>query len=848
MSGGRRAYFTICSLNYMAYALTLHESLNTADADSAGNFVLILADEPDNPEALSELPFEVILAKDLGIPTFWDMAMRYSIMEFNTAIKPAAFKHLMTCRDYSEVVYLDPDIFVVSELSHVHDALSSGVDIVLTPHTTEPLEDGYDPDDLRIMQTGVYNLGFLGCRRSEATLKLLDWWDRRMVADCRVDLENGIFVDQKFMDLAPAFCEAVSILRHPGYNIAYWNLPSRRVTCVDGEWSVNDQSAHFFHFSGIVPGDPTIFSKHQNRYTAEDIGELWEAFLEYLGALARNGHETWRTTPYRYGTFTDGTPIPSIYRSIYQKYVSPTNADYSDVFQADYDLLEEPAEDIEQTGELKVSRVMQEIWEQRPDLRQAFPSSNRQGREAMARWFVASATTEYGLPELAYRRLSKELSASNLVRRTAKPGSKLSQLKRIVSRSAVSIAPTIRPVYRSLPRSWRIKARDSLLNSAAQPSYAAILKGGANREFNPSLATGIDIYGYFSTVSGVGEGARRTALALEKAGIPHQKTEVSIDGGVVSPPSSQTHRVALFHLNADQTPRILDSIGPSRLKGQYRIGYWAWEIEEFPEAWCLSFEYLDEIWVPSEFVRASVAKKTEKPVHMVPHPVEPEPMPRLPQLFGLPEQSFLILCAVDLRSFEARKNPRGMVEAFRLAFPEPLEADPILVVKMSGRETHRDSHAAFTEFIEDDRNIFVIDDLLSDEDWNTLKSSCDAFLSLHRSEGFGLSIAEMMALGKPVVATDYGGSTDFLSHKTGFPVQYSKVPIQPGEYPESAGQMWADADLQQAADYLREISEGGHDSKRADAAAQFLKNHYSLDSIAARITNRFGDIMDKNFG
>ena len=844
MSSSKRAYFTICSLNYLAYALTLHESLVAVDVESASNFSLILVDEPEDPHLLDELPFEVILAKDLDIPTFWDMAMRYSIMEFNTAVKPAAFKHLIRVRGYSQVIYLDPDIFVVKELAHVHEVLDKGAEIVLTPHTTEPLEDGFDPGDLRIMQTGVYNLGFFACRQSASTDKLLDWWDRRMVADCRVDLQNGIFVDQKFMDLAPAFCEAAHILHHPGYNIAYWNLPSRSVQNVGNDWLVNDVHAHFFHFSGVNADDPSVFSKHQNRYSPDDIGSLKSLFLDYLAALTSHRHTEWSKLHYRYSSFDDGASIPAIYRTIYQKYVAPCESDYLSVFTANYDLLNAPSDDVDQEPDLPISRVMLEIWNQRPDLQLTFPISNRQGREAMTRWFIASATSEYGIPETAIDGQKRKLEQNSQPLPSVTPGSRISKLKRRISRIALSLSPAIRPIYRSLPMSWRIKARDGLLISASQPSYASMFKSDTKRSYDKSLKPGVDVYGYFSTVSGVGEGARRMARALSSADVSHQTIEINRDGHLAHSPSTgpNRHKIALFHINADQTPRVLDNIGPSTLKGQYRIGYWAWEVEKFPSAWMLAFDYLDEIWVPSEFVRQSISKVTAKPVVVVPHPVTPVANMAFPKSIALPDDRFVFLCAIDLRSFEARKNPRGMVEAFRRAFPEQSDTDPVLAIKLSGGKVYAAARKALDTLIEADENIIVIDSTLSDDDWSALKANCDAFLSLHRSEGFGLSIAEMLAIGKPVIATNYGGNTDYLSEETGYLVNFSMAEIRPGEYPESAGEYWAEPDIDHAASIIRKIATEPLDLSRTANGKALMERSYSSSAIADRINNRLTEL------
>ena len=187
----------------MAYALTLGRSLRKADPNA--EFVIFLADERPDPTATPDIEFELVPASELPLPYFSDMAVRYSIMEFNTAIKPACFKYLLGERGHVGAVYLDPDIYVLRPLDHVETALREGANLVLTPHALSPLDDGEDPDDLRILRTGAYNLGFAAFSRSKHSLAFLDWWDARLAKDCRVALDDGLFVDQKWMDLAPSY-------------------------------------------------------------------------------------------------------------------------------------------------------------------------------------------------------------------------------------------------------------------------------------------------------------------------------------------------------------------------------------------------------------------------------------------------------------------------------------------------------------------------------------------------------------------------------------------------------------------------------------------------------------------
>lgn len=153
---------------------------------------------------------------------------QYSVLELNTAVKPWAMQYLLE-RGYEKVIYIDPDILLYGPLREVLGLLDSGASIVLTPHLLAPIDDGARPTELDIRRAGTYNLGFCAVKKSPIALNMLSWWQTKLERDCVVDFERGVFVDQSWMDLVPGMFDGVEILRHPGYNVAYWNLAERLV-------------------------------------------------------------------------------------------------------------------------------------------------------------------------------------------------------------------------------------------------------------------------------------------------------------------------------------------------------------------------------------------------------------------------------------------------------------------------------------------------------------------------------------------------------------------------------------------------------------------------------------------
>jgi len=220
------------------------------------------------------LPFEVLALAALRDTRVWGMAERYNVSELCTAIKPLVFQVLMDRHPGPAIVYFDPDIWVTGRLVELERLLASGAQAVLTPHSIDP---SCRPDlraDQTMLQFGIYNLGFLALREGTAARNLVEWWTQRLERDCRIDLADGLYVDQKWADLFPALMDRVGVLRHPGYNVAYWNVLERAVRRTPVGWQVNGQPLRFVHFSGHELTRPEIFSRHApylDRWTVSDL-------------------------------------------------------------------------------------------------------------------------------------------------------------------------------------------------------------------------------------------------------------------------------------------------------------------------------------------------------------------------------------------------------------------------------------------------------------------------------------------------------------------------------------------------------------------------------------------------
>ena len=202
----------------------------------------------------------------------------------------------MTEPGVTSATYLDPDIFVFRPLTAVRAGLAEA-QLALTPHLTRPLLGSAMPNDHAILKSGSFNLGFCAARAEAKVVDLMSWWADRCEFDCRVDLKNGLFTDQRWMDLSPGFVDSLAILRTPTLNLAYWNLEGRTLARSAEGWTVDGEPLGFFHFSGFDPSRPDVLSKHQDRVRVTPGTPLAELLAEYAAAMLRNGHETSRSIP-----------------------------------------------------------------------------------------------------------------------------------------------------------------------------------------------------------------------------------------------------------------------------------------------------------------------------------------------------------------------------------------------------------------------------------------------------------------------------------------------------------------------------------------------------------------------
>jgi glycosyltransferase involved in cell wall biosynthesis len=944
------AVVTIVAKNYLAQARVLMDSVKAQDPEYLR--VVLLVDEVEgrfDPEAED---FAVVLSEDLGIPHSPWFHFKYSVLELSTAVKPFFLSWLFRTYGLQKVIYLDPDIRVYASLRGIGQALDDA-NIVLTPHLTRELNDDLQPGELQILRAGAYNLGFIAVRAHPEVDAFLAWWQSHLYDHCVVDLTRGLFVDQRWIDLAPGLFSGVRILRDDGYNVAYWNAAHRKLSWQEGRVLVNGKPLYFFHFSGYDPHVPEVLSKHQNRISLQSRDDLRLICDEYRQHLAERGFAVTSRWPYSHARFRNGVAIPDVGRHLldeapfllneisdpfsdegFARMLDLWNAPISrsanggqgvtklayrvyrlredvqaampDIFGADHirflewflssgtqehclsepllhgvraaletartnapdasgpvassgdrdlpvicaDLLSRGANDpilrqlnshslegpasINQpaTTDGKPSRLTilaRYIYESRPDLQRVFPDPQGRDEGAYLAWLLYYGRHSYGLTEEFLAPL--RMSLAELRQGLSLSGKLHLDMYAFSMRTAIRVSPITAKL-----RGFRARGLQTR-KSPPRTRTAATLTAPQG----PPPPFGVNVHGYFRAEMGVGQSARNGIDAIAAAGIPytihnHHAVELSQqDRSVAEFSASADYGVDLYFVNADQTAVVHREL--SRTPGRYKIGFWTWELDEFPSEWDGAFHAYDEIWVPSSFCQAAIAARSPVPVVRIPYCVRaPHASKKERADFAIGGDSFVFLSVFDMRSCFDRKNPLAVLRAFKTAFADVTGCE--LVMKVN----HADAAPDKLDLLKAEAagfNIRLIAETFRHEDVAALINLSDCVVSLHRSEGFGLVLGEAMLMEKPVITTSYSGNLDFTTPNTSFLVTYKLREVGFGNAPYAPHCLWADPCVEDAARQMKIV----HDNprlgrERGQAGRVLMERCFSAAAVGALMDAR----------
>ena len=354
---------------------------------------------------------------------------------------------------------------------------------------------------------------------------------------------------------------------------------------------------------------------------------------------------------------------------------------------------------------------------------------------------------------------------------------------------------------------------------------------------------GIQIIGFASLAKGVGESVRSHIRAINI---------LKFNNSVIDLKEKKTFEVKnyykynLFHINADLVPEMYFKLGKNFWEDKYNIGFWLWELEKFPSKWMNSFDYFDEIWVCSDFIYECLKKVSPIPVLKVPISINVKTDEKYNRgYFKLPKEQFLFLSMYDTNSVQERKNPKASIKAFQMAFKKDSKVVG-MVVKVNNAEDRQNEIKEIEKMILGWENIYLICENLSKPEVNGLINSCDSFISLHRSEGFGLVIAEFMYLGKPVIVTDWSGNIDFTNEENSCCVSYDFIELKENFGPYEKGNRWAEANIEEAGEYMKKlVNDKEYYNQKSKLGKQFIKSNFSDECIAGMIRDRIFELENK---
>lgn len=396
---------TIVARNYLAQASALADSFTEACPE--GDFTILVIDlrhervDSDDPRVRVVGPTEAGFTRE----EFDRMAAIYTVVELATAVKPTLLRHLV--RETGEpVAYLDPDIIVFEPLDEI-ERRAREHDIVLTPHTSVPLpDDGKRPHEAAFLEAGVFNLGFIAV--GPGAIAFLDWWAGRLARDCRDATGEGIFVDQKWINLVPCYFPRHYVMRDPEVNVAYWNLPVRHLERRPEGWFVDGRPLVFFHFSGYDPARPHLFSKYQGpdpRIRLEEHPDLRALCDEYAARLEERGHSRLRRSPYALDALPGGMALEPRMRRVYRRALVaceasggplPPNPFDPGGEAAFTDWLATHAGDPADFGSLSIYGVA--AWMEEPGVRSAFPAIPGPDADRLVEWLESGGAASLGMP------------------------------------------------------------------------------------------------------------------------------------------------------------------------------------------------------------------------------------------------------------------------------------------------------------------------------------------------------------------------------------------------------------------------------------------------------------------
>lgn len=728
-------------------------------------------------------PFHTLMPSELGLLEVDRLLLLAPPALLSRYMQVALLARLLEEPDTDGVLLLAPDAEVHAPL----DDLARRVDAhpaVTFPRVAGRLPgDGHRPDGRDLLEAGEVDDGLVAVAATAEGRALCGWWTERVreAIDEATPLRllRSEHVPPRLaaspLGAATRVFGSIASVGDPGWNVSHWNLHERPLARRDSELTAAGEIVRVLRWPGFRADRPWWLSEGGTRVSVLDDPLLSELCGERARRLREAGWLSAAELAADRPELGNGLVFDERLRRLHAE-ASDVGEDFGDVFspagaEAFATWLREPAG---RAGLAGVNRYAMHVWRDRPDVAAAYPDLDADS-EGFRGWLWV-----HGVPEL---RLQAPLLPPA-------PG--------WVDQLTTRIPPVVVTGY----------LRGHLGLGVAARGYVDALRAGDVPLATRSVATD-------PPVDKSGASARRR---------PDERPfeELALPAGVEP-------EVELLCVNADQTPMLIAEAGGGG--NRYRIGHWAWETDAIPERWDAAFDLVDELWVNSGYVAENIARAGNVPVVVIPSPVAaPDPAGAGPPA-EVPD-GFVFLFAFDFFSTLQRKNPLALVEAFKSAFSDG--EGPLLVLKTINAGFRPEAHANLRWAIGGRSDILVLDRTLPEPEMAALFARADCYVSLHRSEGFGLTLAEAMALGKPVIATGFSGNTDFMTPHNSYLVDFEPTEVGPNAEHYPAEGMWAEPSVEHAAQLMREVwSDQEAAAARGERARRDVETTLSHQAVGA---------------
>ncbi|MDQ2648661.1 MAG: glycosyltransferase, partial [Actinomycetota bacterium] len=770
---------TVASASTLAPALVAATSFVACHPDAAFVLVLSSAIEP-LPDIADERIQVRSLAEVVGpVPGWRHLVSALDAFGRCFPARPLVVQGLLEAHEH--VILLSPHSFVIGDLRSLVPTAAAGCGWTVTPTRLDQVadDDQFDFGADHWLHLPRYHDGCMGFDRRAG--ELLTWWASQAFETPRLDHPVPGQIIDRWVDVGVATF-GPEVVRDPGVGVASWNIDERPITRADDGYAINGEAARHLSLPSFDPTRPWVLAAYDARHPRVSLADtpvLAEICEDYALEVTR-----WTTAR------SDNDPMDELVGTL-----APVVREV-----------------------LRFDTAMALRWGHVVPPTPLDPD----GGEAFRAWLAGTTDTPGGMPLIAYALWCARPDCREAFPELGDPDD-VDGFLRWIEENAAALHPEV---------AWH----DFAPRSAPIPRLHRV---GAE-------PIGVDVIGYLSGQFGLGEAGRRLVDALTAAGVPvstiaHRDVDHRLLDGHRTDDVFR-HDVAILSVNPQETPTICHALR-SQLRDRHVIGYWHWEVLHAPpERQTEALALIDEVWAPSSFIADVFEPHAPGRVHAMPYPLAVAPdFPLLSREEVGFDEAFTFLFVFDFYSSVARKNPHALIEAYRIAFAEG-DGTALHLKSINGRRPFVAGDLEALRWAARDRSDIVVrDGVVEPSVVQSMIANCDCYVSLHRSEGVGATISDAIAVGRPVIATAFGGNVEFMTEPGSYLVSTQGVtrvgPLEYRAYP--ADGFWADPDPRHAAELMRSVVDDRLAATRqADLAATRLRTDFSAEVTGDRMRRR----------